>query len=47
MRRRQRGFTLIEVMISLAILGLVMSAVSVFFLGSMRQFKVQSRIAQT
>jgi prepilin-type N-terminal cleavage/methylation domain-containing protein len=47
MRRGQRGFTLIEVMISLVILALVMSAVSTFFLGSIRQFKVQSRIAQT
>ena len=47
MRCRQRGFTLIEVMISLFILALVMSAVSTFFLGSIRQFKVQSRIAQT
>lgn len=47
MRRRQSGFTLIEVMISLVILALVMSAVSTFFLGSIRQFKVQSRIAQT
>ena len=47
MRRRQRGFTLVEVMISLVILALVMSAVSTFFLGSMEQFKRQSRIAQT
>jgi len=38
---------LVEVMISLVILALVMSAVSTFFLGSIRQFKVQSRIAQT
>ncbi len=47
MSRLQRGFTLIEVMISLVILALVMSAVSTFFLGSIRQFKVQSRVAQT
>jgi len=47
MSRSERGFTLVEVMISLAILALVMSAVSTFFLGSIRQFKVQSRIAQT
>lgn len=47
MIRRRSGFTLVEVMISLAILALVMSAVSTFFLGSIRQFKVQSRIAQS
>jgi len=47
MNGRERGFTLVEVMISLAILMLVMTAVSTFFLGSIRQFKVQSRIAQT
>ncbi len=47
MRRGRKGFTLVEVMISLVILALVMSAVSTFFLGSIRQFKVQSRIAQS
>lgn len=47
MRRRDRGFTLVEVMITLVVLMLAMSAVSAFFLGVIRQFKQQSRIAQT
>lgn len=47
MRSRERGFTLVEVMITLVVLMLAMSAVSTFFLGVIRQFKQQSRIAQS
>jgi prepilin-type N-terminal cleavage/methylation domain-containing protein len=47
MRSRKRGFTLVEVLITLVVLMLVMSAVSAFFLGVIRQFKQQSRIAQS
>lgn len=44
---RRRGFTLVEVMISLAVLMLVMSAVSTFFLGTLQTYKQQSRVVQS
>lgn len=53
MSRRERGFTLVEVMITLVILMFAMTAVSVFFVGSrgkggvLNIFKQQSRIAQS
>lgn len=53
MRRGRKGFTLIEVMITLVILFLVLNAVSTFFVGArgrggvLNVFKQQSRIAQS
>jgi len=47
MRQRTSGFTLIEVMITLVILFLVMNALITFFIGVMRQYKQQSKIAET
>jgi prepilin-type N-terminal cleavage/methylation domain-containing protein len=53
MRRREQGFTLIEVMIALFVMILVMNAVSTFLVGArgrgglLNQYKQQSRIAQS
>jgi len=47
MRRDTKGFTLIELMLTLLILFLVMNSLSTFFLGVMRQYKQQSKIAET
>jgi len=47
MTRGRRGFTLIEVMITLVILFLVIEALSTFFLGTLRQYKQQSKIAES
>ncbi|MBI5420143.1 MAG: prepilin-type N-terminal cleavage/methylation domain-containing protein [Deltaproteobacteria bacterium] len=47
MTRRESGFTLIEVMITLVVLFLVMEAVTTFFTGWLRQYKQQSKIAES
>lgn len=53
MKRRERGFTLVEVMIALFVMFLVMNAVSTFMVGVkgrggvLNQYKQQSRIAQS
>lgn len=47
MTRREQGFTLIELMITLVVLLVVMSAISVFFPAVVRQFKQQSKLAET
>lgn len=47
MRRGRGGFTLIEVMITLVILFLVVDALSAFFLGALRQYKQQSKLAES
>jgi prepilin-type N-terminal cleavage/methylation domain-containing protein len=40
----KRGFTLVELMIALAIVGIVLSAVTTFFLGVLRASRVQARV---
>lgn len=47
MKRRVSGFTLIEVMIALAIVGVVIAAASTFFIGVVRQYKVQTKITES
>jgi len=53
MRKRERGFTLVEVMIALIVMFFVMNAVSTFLVGVrgrgglLNQYKQQSRIAQS
>ncbi len=46
-RRREGGFTLIEVLITLAILVIVLGAASTLFVNLMRAYKQQSKIAET
>lgn len=47
MKKREAGFTLIEMMISLAISMFVLAAALTFFLISVRQYKVQTKIVET
>jgi len=47
MKRRVSGFTLIEVMIALAIVGVVIAAATTFFIGVVRQYKVQTKITES
>jgi len=47
MKRRQNGFSLIELMVSLAIVMLVLVAAIDFFIISLRQYKVQTKIVET
>ena len=47
MIRRKSGFTLIEVMIAVAIVGFVLAAASAFFIMSVRQYTVPSKIVET
>ncbi len=46
-RRREDGFTLIEVMITLVILVVVLGAASTLFVNLMRAYKQQSKVAET
>ena len=47
MRRRQAAFTLVELMIAMAIVMLVLYAAINFFIVSVRQYKVQTKITET
>ncbi len=45
--KRENGFSIIELLIVMAILGLVLAAISDMFVGLLRGYKQQSKIAQT
>ena len=47
MKRREEGFTLIEMLISIAISMFVLAAALTFFLISVKQYKVQTKIVET
>ncbi len=47
MRRRNSGFTILELMIALAIVMLVLAAATTFFIGTVRQYKIQTKIVET
>ncbi len=47
MRRRAKGFTLLELLIGMAIGSFVLAAAVTFFILSFRQFKVQTKIVET
>ena len=47
MRRRNSGFSILEIMIALAIVMLVLAAASTFFIGTVRQYKIQTKIVET
>lgn len=47
MRRRTAGFTLIEMLIAIAIVSLVLAAASTFFIASVGQYKRQTKIVES
>ena len=47
MRRRNSGFSILELIIALAIVMLVLAAATTFFIGSVRQYKIQTKIVET
>lgn len=47
MKPRRSGFTLVELLIVVAIAGFVLAAASTFFVMSVKQYKVQSKIVET
>ena len=47
MNRRNAAFTLVELMIAMAIVMLVLYAAINFFIVSVRQYKLQTKIAET
>ncbi|MBI5575448.1 MAG: PilW family protein [Deltaproteobacteria bacterium] len=47
MKRRDSGFTLIEILIAVAIVGFVLAAASTFFIMSVKQYKTQTKIVET
>jgi type II secretory pathway pseudopilin PulG len=47
MRRRTSGFTILELMIALVIVMLVLAAATTFFIGTVRQYKIQTKIVET
>jgi prepilin-type N-terminal cleavage/methylation domain-containing protein len=47
MKRRESGFSLLELMISLAIVAFVLAAASTFFIGTVKQYKVQTKITES
>lgn len=47
MRRLRAGFTIIEMLIALSIVSLVLAAAVSFFIATVRQYKVQTKIVET
>ncbi|HWS15526.1 MAG TPA: prepilin-type N-terminal cleavage/methylation domain-containing protein [Candidatus Methylomirabilis sp.] len=47
MRRGESGFSLLELMIALVIVASVLAAASTFFIGTVRQYKVQTKITES
>ena len=47
MKRGEQGFSLLELMIALAIVASVIAAASTFFIGVVNQYKVQTRITES
>ncbi len=47
MKRREAGFTILEMLIALSIVSLVLAAASTFFIASVRQYKTQTKIVET
>jgi len=47
MIRRDSGFSILELVIALAIAGLVLAAATTFFIGSVRQYKIQTKIVES
>jgi len=47
MTRRKAGFSLIELLIAIAIVSFVLAAASAFFIMSVKQYKMQSKIVET
>jgi type II secretory pathway pseudopilin PulG len=47
MRRRNLGFSILELLIALAIVMLVLAAATTFFISTVRQYKIQTKIVET
>ena len=47
MRRRNSGFSILELIIALAIVMLVLAAATTFFISTVRQYKIQTKIVET
>ena len=47
MRRRNSGFSILELIIALAIVMLVLATATTFFIGTVRQYKIQTKIVET
>jgi prepilin-type N-terminal cleavage/methylation domain-containing protein len=47
MKRRETGFSILELMIALAIVAVVLAAASTFFIAMVRQYKVQTKITES
>lgn len=47
MRRRNSGFSILEIMIALAIVMLVLAAATTFFITTVRQYKIQTKIVES
>jgi len=47
MRRRESGFSLLELLIGLAIVAFVLAAATTFFISTVKQYKVQTKITES
>ena len=47
MKRRESGFSLLELLIALVIVAVVLAAASTFFIGMVKQYKVQTKITES